>query len=115
MNFRWRRRLSSIQLILGDTRRAPGPSERARKKAVREHNTLNQRIDVREANAGHPSARRSMVQAATSVITLPRWQGFVRRRGREPAGQVPCWRPPTITAIRRNTIATAVISTRAGR
>ena len=51
MNFRWRRRLSSIQLILGDTRRAPGPSERARKKAVREHNTLNQRIDVLEANA----------------------------------------------------------------
>ena len=41
MNFRWRRRLSSIQLILGDTRRAPGPSERARKKAVREHSTLS--------------------------------------------------------------------------
>jgi hypothetical protein len=38
MNVWWMRRLSSIQLILGDTTAAPGPSERAQ-KAVRDHST----------------------------------------------------------------------------
>jgi hypothetical protein len=34
-------RLSSIQLILGDITAGTNPPEKAQKKAVREHNTLN--------------------------------------------------------------------------
>ena len=39
MNFRWMQRLSSIQLILGDTTGGPMPIGRPQKQAVREHNT----------------------------------------------------------------------------